>query len=218
MTQLATYGRESHDVLDADAAGPGAEAVALSLAGRALAPADTSVHAQLAVQEARASARLGLAGETHRQLDNATATLERMPAPEHPEHHFIFDPRTVVAYTATTLAWLGDNPVLAEEYARRAVAQYGDTTDGRWARRLATARVDLALVLAQIGQPAEAGHLGALALETGRLVPSNIWRVDELDHELTHRYEGVAEVTDFHARYSETRPRVLGALGPGDDD
>jgi hypothetical protein len=121
MTQLATYGRESHDVLDADAAGPGAEAVALSLAGRALAPADTSV--------------------------NTTSSST---------------PRKVVAYTATTLAWLGDNPVLAEEYARRAVAQYGDTTDGRWARRLATARVDLALVLAQIGQPAEAGHLGAL--------------------------------------------------------
>ncbi|HET6951158.1 MAG TPA: hypothetical protein VFI47_12325, partial [Acidimicrobiales bacterium] len=192
------------------------EAAALCRTGRELAAADTSPHVQLAVQEARAAARLGLGRAAHRLLDEATGALGRMPAPDHPEHHFEFDPRKMVAYTATTLAWLGDNPALAEEYARQAVAQYDGASDGRWLRRLATARVDLALVLTRIGEPAEASHLGAQALETGRLVPSNIWRVDELDHELTSRYQRVGEVTDFHARYIETRPRVLGALRPGD--
>jgi hypothetical protein len=192
------------------------EAVALSETGRELAPAETSVRVQLAVQEARASARLGLAGETHRLLDEATGTLDRTPTPEHPEHHFVFDPRKMIAYTATTLAWLGDNPALAEEYARRAVAQYSDKAgDGRWVRRLATTRIDLALVLARIGHPTEAGHLGALALDSGRLVPSNIWRVDELDHELITRYGPMAEVTDFHTRYVETRPHVLGSSVTG---
>jgi transcriptional regulator with XRE-family HTH domain len=193
------------------------EAASLSRTGRALAPADTSVHVQLAVQEARASARLGLARETHRLLDEAAGALDRMPPPEHPEHHFVFDPRKMVAYTATTLAWLGDNPPLAEEYARRAVAQYEAATDGRWPRRLATTRIDLALVLARIGHPTEAAHLGALALDSGRLVPSNIWRVAELDQELTTRYERLADVTDFHARFVETRPQVIGARPGGDN-
>jgi hypothetical protein len=169
------------------------------------------------VQEARASARLGLARDTYRLLDESASALERMPAPEHPEHHFVFDPRKLVAYTATTLAWLGDDETLAEEYARRAVAQYANGGgDGRWVRRLASARVDLALVLARIGQPTEASQLGGLALDSGRLVPSNMWRVAELDRELTRRYGQLGEVDDFHDQYIETRPRVLGALGAGD--
>jgi transcriptional regulator with XRE-family HTH domain len=192
------------------------EAVALSRTGRQLAPADTSVHVQLAVQEARASARLGLARETHRLLDEAAGALDRMPPPDHPEHHFVFDPRKMVAYTATTLAWLGDNPPLAEEYARRAVAQYETAGDARWPRRLATTRIDLALVLARTGEPTEAAHLGALALDSGRLVPSNIWRVAELDQELTTRYGPLADVADFHAQYIDTRPQVLGVRPAGD--
>ena len=41
----------------------------------------------------------------------------------------------------------------------------------------ASARIDLALVLSRVGQPAEAGaQLGTLAVGSGRLVPSNIWR------------------------------------------
>jgi len=192
------------------------EAAALCRTGREPAPADTSAHVQLAVQEARASARLGLAPETHRLLDEAADALDRMPPPEHPEHHFVFDPCKMVAYTATTLAWLGDDPPLAEEYARRAVAQYENAGDGRWLRRLATTRVDLALVLARIGQPTEAAQLGALALDSGRLVPSNIWRVAELDHELTTRYGPLTDVADFHVQYIETRPRVLGAWPAGD--
>lgn len=188
------------------------EAATLSRTGRDLASPNTSVHVQLAVQEARASARLGLTRETHRLLDNAARALDRMPPPEHPEHHFVFDPRKMIAYTATTLAWLGNNPPLAEEYARRAVAQYEAATDGRWPRRLATTRIDLALVLARIGDPTEAAHLGALALASGRLVPSNIWRVAELDQELTTRYESLPEVTDLHERYVETSSQVLGSL------
>jgi transcriptional regulator with XRE-family HTH domain len=192
-----------------------ADAVTLCRAGLELAPPGTSAQVQLTVQEARASARLGEARDTYRLLDEAAGTLDRMPVPDHPEHHFVFDPRKMVAYTATTLAWLGENPAIAEDYARRAVAQYSDEAgDTRWSRRLASARIDLALVLARIDQPTEAAHLGTQALESGRLVPSNLWRVGELTQELTTRYASVPEVTVFHTRYRHTRPRVLGPLAP----
>ncbi len=168
-------------------------------AGRPHATEGTSALVQLTVQEARAHARLGHARETHRLLDEAETSLGRMPAPDHPEHHFVFDPRKLVAYTATTLAWLGDDDSAAEEYGRRAVEQY-DVPAGRdrWQRRLASARIDLALVLSRVGQPAEASHLGTLAVGSGRLVPSNIWRAAELDASLRGRYGGSGEVEAYH--------------------
>jgi transcriptional regulator with XRE-family HTH domain len=174
-------------------------AVQLCRAGRDLVPTDTSGYVQLSVQEARASARLGLAKETHRLLDDAATALDRMPTPDNPEHHFVFDPRKLVGYTATTLAWLGDDNGLAEEYAQQAVDQYDvGATDGRWVRRLALARIDLALVLSRIGEAEEAARLGSLAVGSGRLVSSNIWRLDELDDELMSRYAAMAEVNDLH--------------------
>jgi transcriptional regulator with XRE-family HTH domain len=195
--QAVTDGR--HDV-----------AARLCRAGRDLAPADTSVHVQLSVQEARASARLGLTAETHQLLDDAATALDRMPAPEHPEHHFVFDPRKLIGYTATTLAWLDDDKALAEDYARQAVAQYDvGAADGRWLRRLAAARVDLALVLARGDQPAEAGQLGGLAIASGRMVPSNLWRLDELDREMTGRYGRTAEVDEFHDVYLDARQAMV---------
>jgi len=189
-------------------------------AGRELVTAGTSAHVQLAVQEARASARLELVTDTHRLLEAAAASLDRMGQPEHPEHHFQFDPRKLVGYTATTLAWLGDDHAAAEAAARLAVDQYDvDAIDGRWARRLALARIDLALVLAGADQPDEAVHLTGLALDSGRMVTSNLWRLTELDHRLTGRYGRTADVVDIHDRYIDLHRQLVGtpprgALGP----
>jgi hypothetical protein len=180
-------------------------AVRLCEAGLDLVVPDTSVFVQLSMNQARASARLADSKETLRLLDQAAAALDRMPPPEHPEHHFTFDPRKLVSYTATTLAWLDDDLPLAQDYARRAVDQYDTgTTDGRWTYRLALARVDLALVLARIGEPSEAAHLGTLALDSG-LRPSSMWRAAELDHDLTHRYGRTGEIGDFHERFALQR-------------
>lgn len=74
-------------------------------------------------------------------------------------------------------------------------------------RRVATARIDLALILAQQDRPEQACDLGQLALGSGRLVRSNIWRVAELHHALAH-YPDVPEVLTFHERYLNVRDTV----------
>ncbi|MGH3539583.1 MAG: XRE family transcriptional regulator, partial [Pseudonocardiaceae bacterium] len=79
------------------------------------------------------------------------------------------------------------------DYARHAAARY-DT--GSQPRRLATAYLDLGLVLARLGRPDEAAHCGVLALGANHLVPSNAWRADELITAVSG-YRGVPEVEEL---------------------
>jgi hypothetical protein len=132
----------------------------------------------------------------------------RMPAPTQPDHHFRFDPRKLTSYTATTLAWLGDGHE-AEPYAREVIRYYEQEAGPVQApRRLATARIDLALVVAREDRPEEASHLGNLALGSGRLVPSNIWRAAELDRTLIDHYGVLAKVGEFHEHFVEVERTV----------
>jgi len=179
------------------------DAVKLCDAGRDLAGRDTSASVQLTAQQARAQARLGRARETHDALEQAAASCARLPTPEHPDHHFTFDPRKLTSYTATALAWLGDGE-RAEPFAREVIDLR--QRDGR-PRRVATARIDLALILAQQNRPEEACDLGQLALASGRLVQSNIWRAAELD-DAPSRYPDAPEVLTFHERYFSVRANV----------
>jgi tetratricopeptide (TPR) repeat protein len=179
--------------------------------GLELAPPDSSAHVQLHMQKARASARIGLVSETHAALDACSAALDRMPTPEHPEHHYVFDPQRLIAYSAAAFVWLGDDDGAAEEYARRAVAQYADASDGRWVRRLALARIDLAVVLARADQPEEAAQLGKLALDSDRLATSDLYHVESLYQTLTARYPELAEAAEFRDRFVEARPSLAPA-------
>lgn len=195
------------------------QAITFCQAGLDVAPQGTSAQVQLLIQHARASAKVGDAITTYRLLDEGAAALDRMAAPEHPEHHYVFDPRRLVAYSAGALVALADDDTLAEDYARRAVAQY-DTGpgNGRWVHRLALARVDLALVLARAGQPSEAVHLGMQALGSWRVVASDIWLIGDLDQTLTGRYGDAAEVDDFHDSYLQAQSQLDAqrrALPPG---
>jgi hypothetical protein len=184
------------------------DAVRLCRAGQDFVGADTSAAAQLSAQEARASARLGQAHETRVALDRAAAACGRLPATEFPDHHFIFDPRKPTSYTATALAWLGDGEC-AEPFAREVIDLR--QRENR-PRRLATARIDLALILARADRPDEACVLGHLALDSRRLVPSNIWRAAELDAALS-RYDAPA-IGEFHDRYVAVREQIVG-VGAG---
>ncbi|MGH3328421.1 MAG: transcriptional regulator [Streptomycetales bacterium] len=184
-------------------------AVRLCQAGQQQVSTETFAYVQLAAQEARAWARLGRPRETHAALARSAGALQKMRAPERPGHHFVFDLRKQVGYTATTLAWLGDDS--AEAHAREAVGQYErEAAQGRSLRRLATARVDLALVVAREG-PEEACHLGNLALGSGRWVPSNSWRVGEFAATLSRRHGRLPVVREFCDHYRET----LGSLSKG---
>jgi hypothetical protein len=136
-------------------------------------------------------------------LNEASASCSRLPAPQHPDHHFTFDPQKLISYTATALAWLGDG-ARAEPFAREVINLR--QREGR-PRRVATARIDLALILARHDRPEEACDLGQLALVSGRLVRSNIWRAAELDEALSRRSDA-PEVRMFHERYLNVRDRI----------
>lgn len=163
-------------------------AATLAAAGEAIAPSASPAAAQLAMQSARAAARLGDAPQVWAALRRCTAAVDRQSRERPPDHHFYFDGDKLELYTGTALAWLGDPA--AEDYARHAAAR---SEAGGQRRRVATAYLDLGLVLARLGRPDEAAHFGVLALESNELVSSNAWRADELVA-VVSGYHGVPEV------------------------
>jgi transcriptional regulator with XRE-family HTH domain len=155
------------------------EAVTLAQGAQTVAPDGSSAYIQASAQEGRAWARLGVARETRAQIDRVTALTANLPVPDRPEHHYRYDPAKADAYTATTLAWLGDPA--AESYARQVLARMTAPADGRVrARRVASARLDLSLALVAADRPDEAAHETLTAVTSGVLVPSNYWRAAEV--------------------------------------
>ena len=166
-------------------------AAELATAGEAIAPLGSSAAAQMAMQSARAAARLGDGPRVRAALRRCAAASERQSRERPPDHHFFFDGDKLELYTGTALAWLGDPA--AEAHARHAAAR---SEAGGQRRRVATAHLDLGLVLARLGRPDEAAHFGVLAIESDQLVPSNSWRADELIAAVS-RYRGVPEVEEL---------------------
>ncbi len=143
------------------------------------------------MQSARATARLGDGPAVRAALRRCSVASERQSPERPPDHHYYFDGDKIELYTATALAWLGDPT--AEHYARHAAAS-AEASGQR--RRVATAHLDLGLVLARLGRPDEAAHAGVLVLESNELVPSNAWRADELIAAVAG-YRGVPEVEEL---------------------
>ncbi|WP_378737135.1 helix-turn-helix domain-containing protein [Nocardia brasiliensis] len=158
-------------------AGDHAAAVELSRAAQAIAPQDSSVFIQATAQEGRALARLGDSKGTYSALRRVARLVSRMDEPDRPEHHFRYDPAKSDAYVATTLAWLGDPA--AEPFARHVLADLARAESVR-PRRIASANLDLGLALVAADKPDEAAHVALAAVTSGRLVPSNYWRVAEV--------------------------------------
>ncbi|HEX2301885.1 MAG TPA: XRE family transcriptional regulator, partial [Pseudonocardiaceae bacterium] len=118
----------------------------LSQTAQQIAPRGSSAAIQATAQEGRAWARLGEARDTYDAINRVHKLAAPLPRPERPEHHYRYDPTKAAAYTATTLAWVGDTA--AENYAREIISRLhrnGDTS--RWPRRVAAANIDLALAL-----------------------------------------------------------------------
>lgn len=173
-------------------------AARLAAEGEALAAPGASAVVQLAAQRARAAARLGDGATVRAALARAETGVDRQSGPTPRDHHFFFDRRKLEGYTATSLAWLGDPA--GEQVAREVADRYAHGP----ARRLATARIDLGLILARDGRADEAAHLALLAADSGRLVPSNAWRVVEVDQQLAPRRD-VVEVAELHERVRGAR-------------
>ncbi|GAB0103505.1 hypothetical protein JMUB6875_24780 [Nocardia sp. JMUB6875] len=159
-------------------------AVQLSRAAQAIAPTTSSAFIQATAQEGRALARLGDAPGTYNVLRRVARLVSGLRVPDRPEHHFRYDPAKSDAYVATTLAWIGDPA--AETYARHVLTELADSASTR-PRRIATANIDLGLALVAANKPDEAAHVTLTAVTSGRLVPSNLWRVTEVVAGIEHR-------------------------------
>ncbi|MGW2704472.1 helix-turn-helix transcriptional regulator [Streptomyces sp. NPDC001340] len=155
-------------------------ALELSLAAQSVAPKSTSALIQATAQEGRARARLGQAKETYGAIGRVQKMAAALGIPERPkEHHYQYDPAKALAYTATTLAWLGDPA--AEPYAREVITRLSPSNDiSKWPRRVASANIDLALVLLTDDRLDEACDSAQKAILSGRVVPSNHWRALEV--------------------------------------
>jgi transcriptional regulator with XRE-family HTH domain len=169
-------------------------AVELSRHAQDVAPNGSSAQVQATAQEGRAWARLGERDRTWAALDRVHGLAAALPVPATPEHHYRYDPTKLSSYTATTLAWLGDPA--AAGHARTVIARLTAEPDpGRWPRRVAAARLDLALALATSGEPEGAMLEACQAFESGRVVRSNRWRAREV----------IAAVADTGAPVAELR-------------
>jgi tetratricopeptide (TPR) repeat protein len=169
-------------------------------AGREIAPEQTSVFAALNMQEARAWARLGDRKMAEDALGRGLAAIERLPTPEHPEHHFVFDPEKFAYYASTVYAWLG-MATRTETYARQVIGR-NDNPRLRnfWPGRVRGAYLDLALALAKEGRTDEAGHLGTQALDDCVLRSWIMRRATDL-HRAVASHPDLPSVREFEERY-----------------
>lgn len=178
------------------------QALELSAAGRAIAPTGSSAAVQSAAQMGRAYARLGQQAETYAAISEVHRLASPMKRPDQPEHHFRYDPDKTVAYTATTLAWVGD--VAAEEYARELIRRLAPSDDvSSWPRRVASANIDLSLALLVGNRVDEAAGHTLQAITSGRIVPSNHWRAAEVVDAVEAK--GLPEAADLREAYEEMR-------------
>lgn len=175
-------------------------ALELSKAAQELAPSGSSVAIQVTAQEGRAWARLRSPRETYSAIERVNRLVSPLVRPEHPEHHYRYDPDKSVAYVATTLAWVGDPA--AEGYAREIIARL-KPGNGKWPRRVAAAKLDLALALLVTNRLDEACDVALQAILSGRVVPSNHWRAAEVVKAVEARQMTVA--SDLREAYEELR-------------
>jgi transcriptional regulator with XRE-family HTH domain len=166
----------------------------------------TNAMIQLALQQARGQARLGLRREVHASLDHGAKLLEQMPKPEHPENHFVFDHTKWIFYAATCYTWLGDDEP-AEEHARELIA-YHTRPDGSTnaPMRTAISHIDLGIIHARHGDLDQAVDHGLIALGYERKTePSLLSHAADLDQLLGGRYPNERLADEFRQRYRDAR-------------
>ena len=190
---------QAWDVLTA---GDFRQALELSQHAQAIAPAGGSALVQATAQEGRAWARLGDRTKTRDALDRVERLTANRPAPEHPEHHYQYDPAKARSYTATTLAWSGDPA--AEIVAREVITEL--EADGARPRRVASAHLDLGLALLAAEKPDEAAAAASQAITSGRVVASNWWRAREVMAGVQR--SGVHEAAELRDTYETFRPQL----------
>jgi tetratricopeptide (TPR) repeat protein len=182
------------------------QALDYALAGLEVAPEGSSGWLMLRLKAASAWARLGNAAETERHLEAASRALDELPAPEAPQHHFVFDPPKLHSIAATAYTWLG-LPGRAEHHARSVIrAQADPGTLSHNPTRVAMGRLDLAQSLVEQGRLDEALAEAAQAFDA---FPrrDTVVRAAELVRRLRERYPGLPELrhlNELHVHAART--------------
>jgi transcriptional regulator with XRE-family HTH domain len=169
------------------------EAAALSEAGIPHAGVSNAA-VQLTLQAARAYARMA-DDQAVKMLADGKTILGRLPLPEHPEHHFMFDRDKFEFYAATVYAWLGTDDRAAEENAREVVARCHGLSG--YPMRLGNARIDLGIIAGRRGNLDEAVAQGKLALLPERRSAQLLPRAVELERRLAERYGAERLVNEY---------------------
>jgi hypothetical protein len=173
-----------------------AQSVALCEAGLAHAGVSNTA-VQLTLQASRACARMG-DDRAGKMLKAGGAVLARLPVPEHPEHHFVFDRDKFEFYTAAVYTWLGTDDTAAEENAREVVARcHGPGRVIIWPTRLSTTLVNLGQIAGRRGDLDEAVGMGAESLRCGRRSAELLPRAAELERRLAARYGAERLVKEY---------------------
>lgn len=181
------------------------ETVALSEAGLEHAGI-SNAGVQLTLQASRGYARMGEGQGARRALAAGQSLLDRLPVPEHPDHHFVFDAGKYEFYVGTVLTWLGSDDAAAEEHARHVVAGCRRNGTVRWPMRLAISELDLAMIATRRGDLDEAVSLGTAALGHGRRSAQLLPRAAELRDRLATRFPGERLTAEYgEALREETR-------------
>ncbi|NUW44482.1 tetratricopeptide repeat protein [Nonomuraea rhodomycinica] len=174
----------------------------------------TSAMVQLTLQEARGLARIGDRREADRALTRGAEVLSRLPMPDNPDHHFVFDHAKWVFYAATCYTWLADDD-RAEEHARETI-QMHTRPDGtsNAPMRVADAHIDLGIVHARRGDLDAAVADGMAAFDIDRRSLTDLVnRAADLDRVLRQRYRREALAEEFHERFVTAR-RALTSRRP----
>jgi DNA-binding XRE family transcriptional regulator len=143
-------------------AGDPREAVAFAQAGRQIAPAGTAASVRSCALEARIHARCGDLAEAEHALSRAEHALERRTEPE-TSSFFSFDAPYVPYYAATAYVWLSKT-AHARIWASQAI-EMCDANPTPWPVARTSARVDLAIALAQVGEWDGAAVIGNEAVD-----------------------------------------------------
>jgi hypothetical protein len=158
-----------------------------------------SVGVQLHLQEAKGFARLADAHQTHDALKAASSILTKLPPPEHPDNHFVFDHSKWMHYAATVYTWLGDDE-RAKEHALEVINEHR-RPDGttRAPMRTAEARLSLATISAREGDLDGAVAWGRSAYEFDTKPMADLLsRGKDLDRLLRSRFGQHPLGLEFH--------------------
>jgi tetratricopeptide (TPR) repeat protein len=178
------------------------EAALHAQAGQDMLTSPTSATVQLILKEAQALARVGDRYGADEALSRAARTLDQLPRPEHPEHHFVFDHAKWLMYAATCYGWLGDDD-RAEEHALELIEVHA-RPDGtsKAPLRTANAYIDLGIIHARRGDLEGATAHGVAALQFERKSNADLLgRAAELGSVLQQRYQRERAVQEFYERY-----------------